>query len=85
MDGSIGSMSSTMEWGAYLGVFLVVLELAKRIASLTPGKADDEIVSNIERIVRIEDSLLTLSMDQIKSHTSDTIWKEFIRFAARKI
>ena len=52
MDGSIGSMSSTMEWGAYLGVFLVVLELAKRIASLTPGKADDEIVSNIERIVR---------------------------------
>ena len=55
MDGTLGamdSMGSTVEWGVYVGILLLGLELAKRIASLTPGKADDEIVSNIERLVR---------------------------------
>ncbi len=52
MDGSIGAMGQTSpaEW---IAMGLAAIELAKRIASITPGKTDDEIVNKIEKFVRV--------------------------------
>ena len=44
--------SGAANWGAYGAILLLLIEAAKRIATLTPGKRDDEIVSRIERLVR---------------------------------
>lgn len=52
MDGSIGSMGMDSTLGMYLGLAWAAVEVARRVAALTPGKADDEIVSSIERFLR---------------------------------
>ena len=52
MDGNIGSMGGEAAFGMYLGLAWAVVEVAKRVASLTPGKADDEIVNSVERLLR---------------------------------
>jgi hypothetical protein len=36
----------------YLGIGLVAVELAKRVAEVIPGKKDDEIVSMIDGLLR---------------------------------
>jgi hypothetical protein len=37
---------------AYIAVGLLAVEIARRVVSFTPGKADDEIVSKVEKILR---------------------------------
>jgi len=48
MDGSIGG--SQIE--TYVMIALAAIALAQRVVQITPGKRDDEIVNNIERIAR---------------------------------
>lgn len=51
MEGTLGDLGNVgiMQ---YLLMAFFVIEVAKRIASITPGKEDDEIVSKVERFLR---------------------------------
>ncbi len=39
-------------WMAYLLIALAVVEVAKRVAAVVPGKRDDEIIGIIDGILR---------------------------------
>ena len=52
MDGTINTLSQT-SLTEYIAMTLAAIELARRVASITPGKTDDEIVSKIERLFRV--------------------------------
>ena len=47
----LGSLGQTSP-GEWIAIVLASIEVAKRVASVTPGKTDDEIVSKVEKIVR---------------------------------
>ena len=51
MDGTLGGMDSA-NIVTYAAIAWAVIEVAKRVASLTPGKDDDQIVSKVERVLR---------------------------------
>ena len=56
MDGTLGSLAGPdllTNIAMYSALALAAVELAKRIATLTPGKTDDEIVSKVEKLLRV--------------------------------
>ena len=54
-DGSIGSAGSDLALYISMGIpiLLALIELAKRVTSIIPGKTDDEIVSKIDKFFRL--------------------------------